>query len=128
MADLQKARLALMAMVKELDPDVECNIASKAAQGSYVVTLTRGGEEQMVKVSEKELGTFEADEKLHQKIEERLLTAIDELPGGFDSEEDSEEEEDFDEEDMEDGDDEEIDEEEDFEEEEEEEEGDDDRS
>src|SRR5687768_10877337 len=122
MADLQKARLALMALVKELDPDVECNIASKAAQGSYVVTLTRGGEEQMVKVSEKELGNFEADEKLHQKIEERLLTAIDELPGGFDSEEDSEEE-DFDEEDMEDGDDEENDEEEeDFEEEEEEEE------
>jgi|RhiMethySRZTD1v2_1073278.scaffolds.fasta_scaffold592005_2 hypothetical protein len=128
MADLQKTRLALMALVKELDPDVECNIAAKAVQGSYVMTLTRGGEEQMVKVSEKELSSFENDEKLRQKIEERVLTAIDELPGGFDAEEDSEEE-DFDEEDMEEGEDEDFeeDEDDDAEEEEEEEAGDDDR-
>ncbi len=118
MADLQKARLALVALVKELDPDVECNIASKAVQGNYVVTLTRGGEEQMVKVSEKELTNFENDDKLHQIIEERVLTAIDELPGGFDPEEDTEEE-DFDEEDMEE-DDEDLEDDDDAEEEEEE--------
>jgi hypothetical protein len=92
MADLQKARSAFLAMVKDLDPDVECSIAAKPVQGSYLVTLSREGEEQVVKVSEKELATFEADENLHQKLEERVLTAIDELPGGFAEAEDEEEE------------------------------------
>ncbi len=116
MADPKKARLAFMEMVEDLDPNVECVIPPKAVQGSYNVELTRGDEKQVVKVSEKDLLALEGDEDVRQKVEERVMAAIEKLPEAFEQEE--EEEEEIDEEDLEDEED-----DEDLEEEEEEEGG-----
>jgi len=83
MADIQKARSAFVAMVRGLDPDLDCTIPPKSNNGTFLVTLSRQGEEQIVKVAEKELISFETDERLHQKLEERVLSAIEELPAPF---------------------------------------------
>jgi len=116
MADIKKARAAFMELVEDLDPEVKCMFPAKATQGSYVIELSREGddEKQTVKVSEKDLLNLGGDEDVRQKIEERVMAAIDKLP---EPAEDSEDEEEFDEEDIEEG-----EEEEDFEDEEEEEE------
>jgi hypothetical protein len=118
MADLKKARLAFMEMVEDLDPNVECVIPPKAAQGNFSIELSRGDEKQVVKITEKDFLALELDEDVRQKVEERVMASIEKLPEAFEQEEE-EEEDDFDEEDLED------DEDDDAEEEEEEEEEDD---
>jgi hypothetical protein len=116
MADIKKARAAFMEMVEDLDPEVKCMFPAKATQGNYVIELSREGddEKQTVKVSEKDLLNLEEDEDVRQKLEERVMAAVDKLP---EPSEDSEDEEEFDEDELEEG-----DEEEDVEDEEEEEE------
>ena len=115
MADIKKARSTFLELIEDLDPDVECVIPPKPSQGNYLIELSRADGKQVVKVSEKELLAIE-DEGVRQKVEERVLTAIEKLPDAS-GDEDEEEDEDFDE----DFDEEELDEDEDEEEEEEEE-------
>ncbi len=98
MADLQKALAAFKLMVTDLDPNTECSISEKPVQGSFPITLKRGGEEQVIKVAEKELLAIESDEKVHQKLEDRIMSALDELPEVYEEPIEPEDEEEEDEE------------------------------
>jgi hypothetical protein len=92
MADIKKARAAFLEMVEDLDPDVKCTFPQKATQGNYLIELARGDEKQVVKVNEKDLAKFEDDDDLRQKIEERVMAAIDKLPEPPEEDEDEDEE------------------------------------
>ncbi len=124
MADLKKARSTFMELIEDLDPNVECTIPPKPVQGNFLVELTRADEKQTVKVSEKEILALEDDEDVRQKVEERVLAAIDKLPEAFAEKEEDVEDEELDEEalDEEEDLDEDVEEDEDLEEDEEEEE------
>ncbi len=94
MADLQKALAAFKLMVADLDPNTECSVPETPVQGNYPVTLKRGGEEHVIQIAEKDLLAIESDEKVHQTIEDRIMSTLDDLPEVFAGKEAPAEEED----------------------------------